>query len=339
MAAAAAMAANGSRREGVRARERGGAATAVDVAEIQRARILAAMFEVACKRGAAGATVAHVVARSGVSRRTFYENFTDREECLLAALQSAVSHATERVLPAYRGETRWLDRIRAALFALLSFFDEEPVVGRVLVVESLSAGPNAIAWRGRLLAQITEAVDDGRSEVRSGAEPPPLTAEGVVGGALAIVHARLVEADHAPLVGLVGPLMSMIALPYLGAAAARREFARPVPVAAPTAHEAVLLSDPFKAAGMRLTYRTVRVLMAIAQLGERGSDPSNRAVGDMAGVKDQGQVSKLLSRLERIGLIVNTGHGGSQGAPNAWSLTDKGRQIEHGIRAHGEVSD
>jgi DNA-binding IclR family transcriptional regulator len=78
---------------------------------------------------------------------------------------------------------------------------------------------------------------------------------------------------------------------------------------------------------MRLTYRTVRVLMAVA--ANPGS--SNRAVADGAGIKDQGQISKLLHRLERLGLIGNDGAGGPPGGPNAWALTAKGREVEDAI--------
>jgi AcrR family transcriptional regulator/DNA-binding MarR family transcriptional regulator len=312
---------------------RGHDAAPVDLARIQRARILAAMFDVACERGVAEVTVAHVVARSGVSRRTFYEAFGDCEDCFLAALEQAVSHAAECVLPAYRAESSWRERIRAGLVALLCFLDEEPVVGRVLVAESLAAGPRALACRNRVLAQVMCAIDQGREELNAGVEPPPLSAEGIVGGALAIVHARLTavprggELGGAPLVELAAPLMSMIVLPYLGAAAARRELARPVPAVSVAAHDATPLENPFKAVGMRLTYRTVRVLMAIAQQPQA----SNRAVGELADIKDQGQVSKLLSRLERAGLVANTGLGPGQGAPNAWSLTDAGERVARSL--------
>jgi AcrR family transcriptional regulator len=310
--------------------------------ELQRARILSAAFDVVCERGAANVSVAHVVERSGVSRRTFYEQFTDREDCLLAAFEQALSCAAARVLPAYRsagsaqraahGTRRahgWCERVRAALLALLSFLDQEPVMGRVLIVESLACGPRVSERRGRALAQITSVVDEGRSQARADTAPP-LAAEGVVGGALAVVQARLAEAEREPLVGLTNSLMGMIVLPYLGHAAARRELERPLPAPTASRHDSSLLSDPFKDAGMRLTYRTVRALMAIAE----HDGASNRLIGDSAGIADQGQISKLLGRLQRIGLVNNTGLGPGQGAPNAWVLTDKGRQLADSIRAH-----
>ena len=126
---------------------------------------------------------------------------------------------------------------------------------------------------------------------------------------------------------LTGPLMSMIVLPYLGQAAARRELDRPVPKA--PVRPRPVNGDPLRELQMRLTYRTVRVLMAV------GANPgsSNRAVGDGAGIKDQGQISKLLARLKRLGLIERTGGEPARGGPNAWALTERGREV------HGAISE
>jgi len=126
----------------------------------------------------------------------------------------------------------------------------------------------------------------------------------------------------------------MIVLPYLGAPAARRELKRAIPKPSSEAIERTQLGDPFKEAGMRLTYRTVRVLMAIAQHPQA----SNRQIGESAGMTDQGQISKLLGRLERAGMVTNTGIGPGKGAPNAWTLTENGERIAQSIRANTEGS-
>jgi DNA-binding MarR family transcriptional regulator len=129
------------------------------------------------------------------------------------------------------------------------------------------------------------------------------------------------------MVELLGPLMNMIVLPYQGVAAANRELARPAPKGRTRPRRPT--RDPLKDLDMRLTYRTVRVLIAIA------TDPgaSNRQVGEAAGIADQGQISKLLARLTSLGLIENTGAGRSRGEANAWQLTLKGQDVERTIRA------
>jgi AcrR family transcriptional regulator/DNA-binding MarR family transcriptional regulator len=301
------------------------------VSHIQRQRILAAMADVTAERGAGQVTVAHIVARSGVSRRTFYELFSDREECLLAALDQAIVRATAAVLPAHRVELRWPARIRSALTALLAFLDEEPAMARLCVVESLAAGPRALQRRTRIVAALIDAVDEGREVVRPGKQPPPLTAEGIVGAVLAIVHTRLLRDGGEPLSKLTGPLMAAIVLPYLGQPAAEKELHKP----------AALLKtktspphrDPLDGLDMRLTYRTVRVLIAIAAV----PGASNRQVAGEAGIADQGQISKLLARLQHLGLIENSGDGQVRGGPNAWTLTPKGAEFERSIRtdSHG----
>jgi AcrR family transcriptional regulator len=315
------------------------------VSEIQRARILGAMTEVAAERGAANVTVAHVVARSGVSRRTFYELFEDREACFLAAFDDAAARIAADVVPAYEGEKRWRDRIRAALAELLEFLDEEPEVGRLCIVESLAAGPQALERRARVVEIIKRALDEGHGEAKGAREPPPLTAEGVIGAVSSVLHARLTEPKRAAgaqaggsaasrsaaafsassFAELLGPLMGMIVLPYEGAAVATREIERP---RAPRPKRPRSQGrDPLRELDMRLTYRTVRVLLAVAQ----SPGASNRALADAADVSDQGQISKLLSRLKALGLIENLGRGPVKGEPNAWRLTSKGQQVGDAI--------
>jgi AcrR family transcriptional regulator/DNA-binding MarR family transcriptional regulator len=278
------------------------------VQAIQRARMIAAMAEVYAELGAPDVTVAHVVARSGVSRRTFYEVFEDLEDCFLAAFDDGVERASRYVLDTVDPNMKWVDRVRASLTALLSFLDDEPLMGRL-----------------RILTRILTVIDQGRGEARAGQGAPPLTAEGMVGGALSILHARLLQDNKSGLVELTGPLMGMIVLPYLGAAASRRELERPPPK--PRARRQTAHRNPLHQLETRLTYRTVRVLMTIAS--HPGS--SNRKIADASGIADQGQMSKLLARLHQLDLIQNTGAGAARGEPNAWTLTDKGWQIHNAI--------
>jgi AcrR family transcriptional regulator len=307
--------------------------------EIQRSRLLAAALGAIEEFGYPRVTVAHIASRARVSRRTFYQLFENREDCLLAALESVVETVREELSRAELSGLAWRERVRAGLLTILSFFEREPVLARVCVVQALRGGPRVLESRERVLVELARVVDEGRSEGSSrGVECPPLTAEGLVGAAFTIVYGRLLRDEHEPLTGLFGELMGMIALPYLGAAAARREQARPAPVvlrdtalAASTASgedDGVGGGDPLAGVPMRLTYRTALVLEALA----RQSGISNRIVADLADISDQGQVSKLLSRLERLGLIANTSEGHSKGEPNAWALTAKGQRIAQGIR-------
>jgi AcrR family transcriptional regulator len=299
------------------------------VSDIQRARILTAMFEVVKERGAANASVAHVVGRSGVSRRTFYELFADREDCFLAAFEEAARCCSERVIEACEGQAgSWLSRTRAGLSALLQFLDDEPLMGRLLIVEALGAGPKALERRARSLASVIALVDEGRSQSKPGKEPQSLSAEGVVGAVFAVVHARALTDWSTPMLELTAPLMSMIVLPYLGPVAARKELARSIPARRDGLRGAGS-GDPLRGLEMRLTYRTVRVLVAIADCPHA----SNRKIADAADISDQGQMSKLLARLGHLRLIINSGVGVARGEPNSWILTPTGQRVVQTLRA------
>lgn len=304
------------------------------VAEIQRARLLAAMVEVCAERGAGDTTVAHVVARAGVSRRTFYELFSDREDCFLAAFDDGIARITSVLIPVYEQSGRWAERVRAGLVALLRLLDEDPALARLLVVESLGAGPRALERRSRVIETLAGVIDEGRDSGGSAKADglPPMIAEGVVGAVLSVLHGRLAGESSGQLTELVNPLMSMVVLPYLGASAARKELDRPNPKVGerrpPKTH------DTLRELEIRLTYRTVRVLMAVAS--SPGS--SNRTVADGAGIADQGQISKLLARLHGLGLVENTGGNPARGEPNAWVLTAKGWDVHEAISSHAEAS-
>ncbi len=344
---------NSARKSVVGAVRRGGG----HVAEMQRRRLLLAIGELVAMNGLEAATVGRVCEQAGVSRRTFYELFADREACLLGAFDAAVQRFAQSARSAYEAPVRWRDRVRAALTALLEQLDAQPDLARLCVVEAPRAGMLVLERHKRVLATLAETIDDGRSEARAGNEPPPLTAQGVVGGALSVIHARLLanpvsvgaggtRTEKAPserdpqsvlsgvtaaavdgscLVELTGPLMGMIVHPYLGASAARQELQRPAPIIPRSVPRNG--GDPFKGLPIRFTYRTARVLSTIASECARGSYPSNRHIAEHAGIADEGQTSRLLARLRDSGLIENHGQGQAKGEPNAWALTHRGQTI------------
>jgi AcrR family transcriptional regulator len=332
------------------------------VSEMQRRRLLAAIGELLGESGVEGASVGAVCRRAAVSRRTFYEAFEDREACFLAAFEQAIERIVQAVGTAYGGEdgakrnppsgaqsrgagpTSWNARVRAGVAALLEHFDAHPGVARMCVVEMLRAGPRVLARRRQVLAALAAAVDEGRVGTKSGNDPLPLTAEGVVGGALAVLHERLLNppgssdgaADGgAPtpprLAELANVLTAMIVQPYLGPAVARRELGRAAPVVLAAVADGA--RDPFKGLSIRFTYRTARVLATIA--AEPGA--SNRVIADESGIGDEGQMSRLLRRLKQAGLIENLGEGHLRGEPNAWWLTGRGEAV-HATLAGVEAS-
>src|SRR5580692_1031547 len=300
------------------------------VTQIQRSRMLAAAVEAVGEVGYARMTVAQVISRARVSRKTFYDVFSDREDCFLAAFEQALGQASSIAREAYQSESSWRDGIRAALARLLMFMDEEPGLAKLCIVEALGAGERVLDRRAKVLDELAEVIDRGRVVTHAIREPPEVTAEGVVGAIFAVLHTRVLEHGDERLTDLLGSLMSMIVLPYLGARAAGRELSKP-PMEVPSEGRSRALArhkDPLEGLNMRLTYRTVRVLMVIAE----NTGASNREIAEGSGIVDQGQISKLLNRLARLKLVENLGEGQEKGAANAWHLTARGAQVERATR-------
>lgn len=300
--------------------------------EIQRNRLVSAAIRSLDEVGYANASVAHITSRARVSRRTFYELFATREACILAVFEDIVALIERDLAAAGLEALPWRERVRTGLWTILSFFEREPAMARICVVQSLQGDARILARRELLLSRLAAIVDDGRSESSKAAQATPLTAEGLVGAGLTIVCTRLLRDEREPLTSLLGELMGLIVLPYLGAAAAKREQSRPAPVPVPASNgrrgqDKRFADDPFDGISMRLTYRTMLVLECVA--AQPGA--SNRQIGVLAGVPDPGQISKLLARLERLGLLVNAGKGRSKGEANAWELTKQGTQMTQTI--------
>ncbi len=308
----------------------------VRVADMQRSRLLGGAVAAVEELGWSRVTVASITSRARVSRRTFYDLFGDREDCLLEVLRDTTGRIASELDTASLDGLSWRERVRTGLWIVLSFIDREPELARLCVVGSARGGRRVLEWREGILARLTVIVDEGRrSEGERGARVPSLTAEGLVGAVLTILSRRLSNGQREPLSDLLGDLTGMIVLPYLGVAAARSERTRPAPtqpaaVTSAPASRGFLQArvyrageDPLRDVPMRLTYRTALVLEQVAQ----NPGASNRIIGERADVHDQGQISKLLGRLERLGLLANTGEGHAKGEPNAWRLTQLGERV------------
>jgi AcrR family transcriptional regulator len=296
-------------------------------AGFQRQRVLRAALSLACDQGSKPLSVTAIVARAGVSRKTFYELFENLEDCRMALIEDCIAEIAAVVVPAYESSADWPAQLRAALIALLVFLERERDVGAIVAAYLCGAVRGSVQPRVRVLALLRAAIEDGRPQARPAIERPQLAGEFVLGGVIAVIDAHLHRPERR-LLALLNPLMWMIVMPYRGVRAARRELTRTAPTcppAAPTWPPAapVRASDPLRDLDMRLTYRTASVLESIAH----APGANNVEVCDRAGIADQGQASKLLSRLVRLGLAENRGVGQLGGGSNAWYLTAKGEQL------------
>jgi AcrR family transcriptional regulator len=132
----------------------------------QRGRMLSAMADAVARKTYAGTTVADVVASAGVSRKTFYEHFKDKEECFLAAFDAGVSMLLEAITGAEPDDPSWLGLMRARSRAYLDTLASHPAMARTFLIEVFAAGPRALERRAQVLHRFANLFRDLHDEAR-----------------------------------------------------------------------------------------------------------------------------------------------------------------------------
>jgi AcrR family transcriptional regulator len=132
----------------------------------QRQRMLDAMAETVARKGYAGTTVGDVVAGAGVSRKTFYEHFRDKEDCFLAAFESGVDALLAAIAAAQPDDPTRMGLVRARVRAYLGTLAARPAFARTFLIEVFAAGPRALERRERVLARFEEFLRGLHAEVR-----------------------------------------------------------------------------------------------------------------------------------------------------------------------------
>src|SRR5437763_8762414 len=130
----------------------------------QRSRMLSAMADAVARKTFPGTTVADVVAGAGVSRKTFYEHFKDKEECFLAAFDAGVDTLLEAITSQRRDS--WLGLMRARSRAYLDMLASEPAFARTFLIEVFAAGPKALERRAEVLHRFANLFEDLHDEAR-----------------------------------------------------------------------------------------------------------------------------------------------------------------------------
>jgi AcrR family transcriptional regulator len=195
------------------------------VRAIQRERLLVGMLRAVSELGYRRANVQDVIERAGVSRPTFYEHFTNKDDCFLAAFDTSAQRLRERVMTAAaEGGNVWRDRLRGAFNGLLNFAATEPEAARIVIVEARAATPDAVLRRVALLDSFATCIDtDVRELIPTGTTHSAVTASGVVGGVESLLYSRLNKNQMDDLPALLPSLMYFAVLPYEGHVAASEE--------------------------------------------------------------------------------------------------------------------
>jgi AcrR family transcriptional regulator len=181
-----------------------------DIAANQLERLKGGMIHAISNRGYHNTTVADIIALAGVARRTFYEHFNSKEECFLAAYDTALEQITGNVEEAYNISGTWEERIQAAFLALAEEVISNPEATELLLIHSASAGAASIERRNQGVLAFESLLREGFSETPEYREISDMTVKTIVGGARQLAYSRLRHGRAIELPDLVAEFLSWV---------------------------------------------------------------------------------------------------------------------------------
>ncbi|HEU4944617.1 MAG TPA: TetR/AcrR family transcriptional regulator [Solirubrobacterales bacterium] len=194
------------------------------VAHNQRERLIAGLAEAISENGYSGTTIAHITRAAAVSRRTFYEHFSSKDECFVAAYEAVMGELKARVSEAFDEQEEWPQAIKAGIAAMLEFLASEPNLARLCMVEALVAGPVVVERYDAAIQSFVPYFKEGREgrapEVLS--RLSPTTEEALVGGMVSLISRRIIAGKTEELEDLLPDLVEFTLTPYLGSAEASK---------------------------------------------------------------------------------------------------------------------
>jgi AcrR family transcriptional regulator len=188
----------------------------------QRERLIAGIAEAIAEHGYSGTTIAHITRAAAVSRRTFYEHFSSKDECFVAAYDAVMKELRERVSGAFEESEDWPHAIKAGIEAMLQFLAAEPNLARLCMVEALVAGPAVVERYDAAIQSFVPYFQEGRKgrpkEVLD--RLSATTEEALVGGMVSLISRRIIAGKTEELEDLLPDLVEFTLTPYLGSAEA-----------------------------------------------------------------------------------------------------------------------
>lgn len=194
------------------------------VARNQRERLISGLTLALYEVGYEKTTVSLIGQKAAVSKSDFYKHFESKDDCFVAAYDTAIERIRERVVSACEAVTgeEWPYGVRSAVAALLELFSRDPALASIALVEGLRAGRGVY---DRYQAAVESFVVLLRHRVprpQEGGEVPEATDEAVVGGIASLLGRRVLAGEAALLSELFPEILEFILAAYLGAEEARR---------------------------------------------------------------------------------------------------------------------
>jgi AcrR family transcriptional regulator/predicted transcriptional regulator len=288
----------------------------------QRDRLVAAMGELTAELGLAAVGVHHVCQRAGVSRRTFYELYADRDACVVDTHDEAfgrlLAHLAEAVADA--GGV-WEDRAVAVTQALFTAWDTDRVLAKLCLVSSVSGHHEALELRRVAMAQIAGLLADPPRQPMVEASVLACAISGIWG----LAFAQLTEKPTASISDLAGVAIFLLVAPFAGRRhAAARAAGRGGTAAYVTRWTPTVVGGDDDERGLLVTELTSQTLRYLN--GHPGA--ANIDIARAVDVRHESQMSRHLRRLEKAGMVSHR----KEGRTNAWMLTARGEEAARTLR-------
>jgi len=182
----------------------------------QRGRLICAVADAVAAKGYADTSVADIIGIAGVSRRTFYEHFDDKEACFLASYDTGARAIFTAMVDAAEGIDRWPDILDAVLSTWLEFLQADLAFTRAYMIEFWAAGAAARErWkqrRDRTAGLLTTLHEQARAEDPDVVAVSDTVVAAVVGGINRVVISHVLSASRAPLTSLKPDLVRFVTM-------------------------------------------------------------------------------------------------------------------------------
>jgi AcrR family transcriptional regulator len=255
------------------------------------------MIESISQRGYGRTTVAHVIGLAGVSRRAFYEQFSNKEECFLATYDIVVARSRKLVLEAWSAERGWANRLHASCKTFLDDIVKEPKGAHLVLVDSLGIGPKA-RERLHLAGNAYERLVAEAFKVSPDSGPlPAIASRAIVGGVRHVVFNRIREDRVPELRNLTDELLDWVEAYRSPATARLKAMALKKPPDIPPVPAAFLASDD----------RRARVLGSVVHLtlDEGYAELTDPQIAQFAGISTEAFHKQFSSKEECFLTVVD----------------------------------
>jgi len=192
------------------------------VTQNQRERMLLATAELVAERGYQKTTIELIAKTARVALSTFYEQFSSKEECFLAAFDETMAAAAEIFDELLDTEQPWADQIASGLEIFLEMVVTEPARAKLCIVEAQAAGGTALARYQAMLESVAPKLREGREFNPRSSRLPDGLEVAIAGGIAWLVHQRLVADDVDDLKALLPEMLQVTLTPYIGEVEAGR---------------------------------------------------------------------------------------------------------------------